>query len=155
MHLYLMRGFYVSIKLCKGKEVVFMMCTSRCTVLGVWKGVWRMQREDGERKQKTGKLEKIFGDPSSMHLCSCSFQRETKHSVLLWGVLLPSKVGLQLSVQLLTYRQMRGVFYEEYQHDSVYSICSESATTLFGYERKFVPSSYSLDGSLLSPSQPQ
>ena len=90
-----------------------MMCTSWCTILGLWKGVRRMQHEDGESKQKNGELEKIVGNPTSMHLCSCSFPRETKCSVLLWGMLFLSGVGLQLSLQLLTYMQMRGVLYEE------------------------------------------
>ena len=154
MQWYLMRSFHISIRLCKGKEVVFMMCTSWCTRLGVWKGVWGMQREHRESKQKISKLKKIIGHPSSMHLCSCSFQREMKCSVLLWGMLLLSRVGLQISLQLLTNRQTRGVLYEENQLNTVYSICSESATTLFGHDR-FVPSSSSLEGSLLSPSQPQ
>lgn len=44
-----------------------MMYTSWCAILGVWKGVWRMQREDGESKHKSSKLKKKFGPPSSMH----------------------------------------------------------------------------------------
>ena len=72
-----------------------------------------MQLEDGERKQKTGKLEKIVGHPNSMCLSICSFQRETECFVLLWRMLLLSGVGVQFNLQLLTYRQMRRIYYEE------------------------------------------
>ena len=67
---------------------------------GVWKGVWRMQREDRESKQKSGKLERTVGHPSSMQLL---FPKGNEVFCVAVGDALSIWVGLQLDSQLLTY----------------------------------------------------
>ena len=55
--------FCNSMKLCQDKEAMFSMCTSWDADFEVWRGVRRIGHEDGESKQKIGRLGQLIGHP--------------------------------------------------------------------------------------------